>query len=75
VALVKSVLKLYAPFFFSIAILLILFKLFPYPFEADFHQSLIWSLRQWLFFIIGYGALWFWFMQRHGYWSRLRNAQ
>ncbi|MDZ7360179.1 MAG: oligosaccharide flippase family protein [candidate division KSB1 bacterium] len=71
-ALVKIMLKLYAPFFFSIAILLILFKRFPYPLEGAFQQSLIWSLRQWLFFVISYGILWFWFMQRHGYWSRLR---
>jgi O-antigen/teichoic acid export membrane protein len=70
--LVKNVLKLYAPLFFSIAILMVLFKLFPYPFESDFQQSLTWSLRQWLLFAIGYGVLWFWFMQRHGYWSRLR---
>ncbi|MDZ7288508.1 MAG: oligosaccharide flippase family protein [candidate division KSB1 bacterium] len=71
-SIVKTIGKVYAPFFFSIIVIYILLRFFPYPATSQFRDSLFWSLRQLAIFVVAYGALFYWFNWRSGYWKRLR---
>jgi len=68
----KTIAKIYLPFLFSLVWLALLFKIFPYHPMSSFSPSLLWSLRHLTLYLIVYGAIVVWAMQRHGYWSRLR---